>query len=204
MQELILEQSLLVSVGALLFGLLFGLLIGRSSERKKVEGRINEAYQKAQEQAQIEKANLATELHVELDKVRESIIQSAEAYQEAVNSIDSKLSADSNRKDKPAIDVSVRANLEAPTEVVTETVQAQTRESVPASPVSKQSHTADECPSESETIRLKTEGLDTTQKEKSIGDGDTLEPDESDTLERKAIVDSEKSDTEEPDIKKRA
>jgi hypothetical protein len=191
MQELILQQSLLVSIGALLFGLLFGLFLGRRSERSKVEGRINEAYEKAQEQAQVEKINLASELHVELDKVRESIIKSAEAYQGAVNSIDSKLSSKDIPSNKPAIDISVRAHLDAPTEIEKEGLdsQVQTKESKVDTSSAQEDESEEN--SESVTLRLDTEGLEEALDDKPA--------DESDTLEQKAI-----SDTEELKEKKRA
>ncbi len=196
MQELILQQSLLVSVGALLFGLLFGLLLGRRSERGKLQGRIDEVQKKAREEAQLEKANLATELHVELDKVRDSIIKSAEAYQQAVHSIDSKLSPDSSRKE--AIDINVRANLEAPEAPQSEAIEKETASKFTAKePVDEPVSEEEECPSEGDTLRMSNEGLEAqASSEAAQNESDT---DESDTLEQKAI-----NDSDEGDLKKRA
>ena len=64
-----------------------GVLIGKRSLRKEIDKAVGKTLEKVREKEQV----LAAELHGELGKVRESIIASARAYQNAVRAVETKL-----------------------------------------------------------------------------------------------------------------
>lgn len=86
MSETLIQLSILV-----LACVYIGLLLGKRSGNKEVSKRVEEERAKLKEQVEKEHTELASELHGELSKVRESIIQSAHAYQNVVSTLGEKL-----------------------------------------------------------------------------------------------------------------
>lgn len=71
--------------------LAIGILLGKRFGGGNVDARVAAEREKMRQEVEAEHKQLAVELHGELSKVRESIIQSAQAYQNVVKSIDEKL-----------------------------------------------------------------------------------------------------------------
>ena len=86
MTEIILNLSLII-----LASMYFGVIIGRQGNRKAFEQKVQEASEKAENSAKQKQKELAGELHGELSKIRDSIIDSAQAYQSAVQAVGEKL-----------------------------------------------------------------------------------------------------------------
>jgi hypothetical protein len=66
-----------------LLGVVIGLIVNRAQLKTKIE----QAREQAREEADKDKATLSENLNEQLDRIRQSIIQSAEAYQSAVESV---------------------------------------------------------------------------------------------------------------------
>lgn len=86
MSETLINLSLVV-----LACIYIGLLLGKRSSRKELSARVEQEREKIKAEVKKEHTELAVELHGELSKVRDSIIQSAHAYQNVVNAIGEKL-----------------------------------------------------------------------------------------------------------------
>ena len=82
MEEILLYLGLIVIASVVL-----GIVIGRDMARGHVEADLDRVYEKAKEESRTEKANLSRDLQEELGKIRESILNSALAYQNAVKTV---------------------------------------------------------------------------------------------------------------------
>jgi hypothetical protein len=80
-----------LSLAWLLFGFLIGRLYSRTSISKKIEEAVAKQKIELEENAAKEKAEISAQLGQELFKVRDSIIQSAKAYESTVKIIQEKL-----------------------------------------------------------------------------------------------------------------
>ena len=69
----------------------FGVIIGRQGNRKLFDEKVQAATEEAEQQAKQQQKELAVELHGELSKIRNSIVESAQAYQSVVKAVGEKL-----------------------------------------------------------------------------------------------------------------
>jgi len=67
-----------------------GLLIGYVWAKKNQKPLIQKAYDKAKEEFDMERVELSDDLNTHLSKIRQSIIQSVEAYEEAAKAVEDK------------------------------------------------------------------------------------------------------------------
>lgn len=74
-----------------LVSMLIGVLLGRLSLKSKVDAKVQAAYERAREELKVDRTELAEELTQQLGKIRESILQSAHAYESAVQAVEQKL-----------------------------------------------------------------------------------------------------------------
>ena len=82
MDEMLLYLALIV-----IASIAMGIVIGREMTKGKFEGELQRSTEKAKEESRTEKANLSRDLQEELGKIRESILGSALAYQNAVKTV---------------------------------------------------------------------------------------------------------------------
>lgn len=80
-----------VTLACLLLGFAIGRLTAKLRTSKEVKDAFEEGRKNSQEESQREKAEISSELEHELLKVRESIIQSAKAYENTVKIVQEKL-----------------------------------------------------------------------------------------------------------------
>lgn len=86
MDEVVVNLALVI-----LASVYFGIIIGRQGNRKAIEKKVQDIARKVKEEAKQEQQDLAVDLHTELYRIRESIVDSAHAYQSAVKAVGDKL-----------------------------------------------------------------------------------------------------------------
>lgn len=85
-------MSTIFTLGLIIAACLYiGILLGKKRAEETLELRVEIEREKIRQQVKEQQTTLAVELHGELAKVRDSIVQSAHAYQHVVNAIDAKL-----------------------------------------------------------------------------------------------------------------
>lgn len=90
----------IILVGIAICSLMVGILLGRSAGESETEVRLEDAYRRGRDEGAVEKHNLAMELGDQLSKMRNSIQQTVEAYEQTVSVVQEKLALEPETADR--------------------------------------------------------------------------------------------------------